>query len=371
MNELNIDALRKKVAELSASFKIVRRGAVEYVGRLDDGSDIAAPYEGYGKNVYRIDGTELLVNDWVSDQLDNMVGVTPRHKKAVKAASGETGIRDFRNYLASANSMVRPQQVALIANTHSKTVSGLVPIKKDPITSDSFFDFVELFTDKNGLYPVKYETNHDTCSGITIYFDSYKPEVQAVVPGDDFLINSYYLRWNLGQIELGRYYERLVCSNGQIRVIKHKDSRIYSVQEEDISRIIAIPGNTALADSDFDMFSNKAREAMQVRASLAELKYVAKHLENYMVDNESAMAIAPYSKESEMYLHAGYGCSAEEEHKMLASMSVWDLYNRVTDYASNNEFWSETDNRRGALQSEALNFLMKKRDIQSYTDIFG
>ena len=32
MNELNIDALRKKVAKLSASFKIVRRDAVEYVG---------------------------------------------------------------------------------------------------------------------------------------------------------------------------------------------------------------------------------------------------------------------------------------------------------------------------------------------------
>ena len=73
MNELNIDALRKKVAKLSASFKIVRRDAVEYVGRLDDGSDIAAPYEGYGKNVYRIDGVELLVNDRVSNQLDNMV----------------------------------------------------------------------------------------------------------------------------------------------------------------------------------------------------------------------------------------------------------------------------------------------------------
>lgn len=75
--------------------------------------------------------------------------------------------------------------------------------------------------------------------------------------------------------------------------------------------------------------------------------------------------------ESEMYLHAGYGCSAEEEHKMMVSMSIWDLYNRVTDYASNNEFWPETDNRRGALQSDALNFLMKKRDIQNYTDIFG
>ena len=51
-------------------------------------------------------------------------------------------------------------------------------------------------------------------------------------------------------------------------------------------------------------------------------------------------------------------------------MTVWELYNSVTDFASNNQDWDPTDNRRGILQGEALHFLMKNRDIKIYDDIF-
>jgi hypothetical protein len=56
---------------------------------------------------------------------------------------------------------------------------------------------------------------------------------------------------------------------------------------------------------------------------------------------------------------------------MKAGMSVWELYNGVTDYASNNTFWDRDDNRRGMLQEEALTFLMKQRDIKNYKDVFN
>ena len=52
-------------------------------------------------------------------------------------------------------------------------------------------------------------------------------------------------------------------------------------------------------------------------------------------------------------------------------MSAWDLYNAVTDYASNNTDWDASDNRRGMLQGEALRFLMRERDIKNYSDIFA
>ena len=55
-----------------------------------------------------------------------------------------------------------------------------------------------------------------------------------------------------------------------------------------------------------------------------------------------------------------------ELREMKAGMSVWELYNGVTDYASNNTFWDRDDSRRGMLQEEALTFLMKQRDIKNY-----
>ena len=138
MSEINLAELRQKVDRSANPYKVVRRDAIEYIGRLDDSSNVTAPYEGYGKNVYRVDGTELLVNDLVSKQLDKIIVLTPMQAKVVKNASGEAGVRDFRNYLATAGSMMKPVSVALIANPSSRTVSGLVPISEDPITSDAF-----------------------------------------------------------------------------------------------------------------------------------------------------------------------------------------------------------------------------------------
>ena len=132
MSEINLAELRQKVDRSANPYKVVRRDAIEYIGRLDDSSNVTAPYEGYGKNVYRVDGTELLVNDLVSKQLDKIIGLTPMQAKVVKNASGEAGVRDFRNYLATAGSMMKPVSVALIANPSSRTVSGWFPSVKTP-----------------------------------------------------------------------------------------------------------------------------------------------------------------------------------------------------------------------------------------------
>ena len=371
MSELNLTELRRKVNATASPYKVVRRDAVEYVGRLDDGSEISAPYEGYGKNVYRVEGTEVLVNDLVSRQLDEIIGLTPKQAKVVRNASGETGVRDFRNYLATAGSMIKPVSVVLIANPSSRTVSGLVPIKEDPITSDAFFDFLDLFLEKNQLAPVRYEMAYDIAAGLTLFLDSQNPDVRQIAPGEDFLVNSYYLKWNLGQIELGRYYERLVCSNGQTEIIRHKEARLTSLREEKIDGILDIPRDREFLTSSFERFGGKAREAMEVRASVAELKFVSEKLDAYLVDSRSAADIAPFGDELQRYADAGYDCESFHLKSMKASMSVWELYNAVTDYASNNPVWSREDNRRGMLQAEALKFLMRERDIRNYADIYA
>lgn len=371
MSEVNLSELRDRVERNASPYKVVRRDAVQYVGSLREDKDLKAPYEGYGSNVYRVDGAEVLVNDMVSRQLDEIIGLTPKQEKVVRNASGETGVRDFRNYLATAGSMFKPVSLALIANPSSRTVSGMIPIKEEPIPADAFFDFLELFLEKNGLYPSRYEMPYDIAAGLTLYLDSDRPEIRTIAPGEEFLVNSYYVKWNLGQIELGRYFERLVCTNGQTERVRHKDARIFSVQPDRISAMVDLPGNRELLSCAFERFRGKALEAMEVRASMAELKLVADKLDDFLVDSRSAMAIAPYGDQLQMYANAGYDPTPGMMKQMKAGMSVWELYNSVTDYASNNTVWPEDDNRRGMLQMSAFNFLLRERDIKKYEDIFA
>lgn len=60
-----------------------------------------------------------------------------------------------------------------------------------------------------------------------------------------------------------------------------------------------------------------------------------------------------------------------ELREMKAVMSVWELYNGVTDTHRIILLGDRDDNRRGMLQEEALTFLMKQRDIKNYKDVFN
>ncbi|MBR5396553.1 MAG: hypothetical protein IK145_01720, partial [Bacteroidales bacterium] len=327
MSEISISSLRFQMERAQSPYRIVRRDAIEYLGRLDDGNDITAPYEGFGKNVYKVNGIEVLVNDFVSKKLDAMIGLSSRQKKVVKAASGESGLRDFRNYLATATSFTKPVAVALIANPASRTVSGIVPIQQEEIPADAFFDFLEMFMEENRLVPVRREVAYDAAAGLTVYMDSMDPQVRQIAPGEDFRIDSYFLRWNVGRIELGRYYERLICSNGQTATISQSEAQIHSLQPEVVKNILEIPNRKELLDNSFDRFTTKALEAMEVRASMAELKLVSGKLDLYLVDRESSSRIAPYTEQLQLYADSGYRCDPSELREMKAGMSVWDLYN--------------------------------------------
>lgn len=361
----------KEQHQNDSPYKVVRRDAIEYVGRLDDGDAKTDSAAGFASNVYRVDGSEVLVSDSVSRQLDCLIGLKPRQARVVQKASGSEGIRVFRNYLATANSITKPVTVALVANPASHTVSGIIPIGTDVIPFDAFIDFAQMFTEKNGLVPVRQELAYDITNGVTIFLDGAEPEIRQFAPNEEFRINGYYLKWNLGQIELGRYFERLVCTNGQTVKIKEREARIQSLRAEAIQGFLAIPGRRDLLDESFRGFSFKALEAMEVKASMAELKLMSDKLDNYAVDSMSAAVIAPYKHQLNLYADFGYDVDNVNLRDMKAGMTVWELYNGVTDYASNTADWDADDNRRGMLQGEAYRFLMATRDIRNYKNVFG
>lgn len=364
--KMNLNELRSSLAAAACPFKVVMLDSIEYVGRVDDGSSSL-----HGKNVYKVEGNPIFVSDNVSRELDKQLCIAPKQAKIVKGASGESGIRDFRNYLAAAGSMSNPVKVALTANPATRTVTGIIPVEQDVIPADAFVDLAETFSDANNLYPERFECSYDMRSGISVYFNSNDPDVREVSTGDRILCNSYYLRWNLGKIELGRYFIRLVCMNGQTMTVRNRKAEITSLRPEPVKELLEVPRDVSLLDASFADFKGKVVEAMSTRASLSELKYVSDKLHKYMVEDDVSAKIAPFKDQMMRYCNSGFSVTKAGLAEMKASMTVWDLYNRITDFASNNNVWAPEDNRRGMLQTEAVNFLMRPRDIRSYADVFG
>lgn len=72
----------------------------------------------------------------------------------------------------------------------------------------------------------------------------------------------------------------------------------------------------------------------------------------------------------EMYATAGRKISLNQMKVYKSDINFWQLYNRLTQFASHNEQWTESDNRRNMLMGESMDFLLKKRDITEYVSIF-
>ena len=140
-----------------------------------------------GDDFYKIGDARIQVNPYVSSQLDSFIGLTREQASIVSKASGEAGIRDFRNYLAAANSITKPVKLALIGDPESRKIVSAVPIKDQMITAETFFDFAEMFMDKNGYEPKEFERSGTFGNGLTIYMDSHNPIVRQIAPDEDIM----------------------------------------------------------------------------------------------------------------------------------------------------------------------------------------
>ena len=269
-----------------------------------------------GEDFYQIGEAQVQVSPFVSSQLDKFIGLTQEQALIIRKASGESGIRDFRNYLAAANSISKPVKLALIGDPATKRVVSAVPIKGQMITAETFFDFAEMFMDKNGYLPQEFERSGTYGNGLTIYMDSVNPMVKQIAPDEDFMTDSLYMRWNQGEVEIGNYFVRLVCVNGQIQKIATPSARTHSLEPTQIGRILNLPSQGNLLESSFESFRRKALTAIDTRASMGELKYVSRLFDAYGVDEQTAEVISPYRRDLQAYADSAMTYLTAEHTKL-------------------------------------------------------
>ena len=157
--------------------------------------------EHIGGSFYKVDGVEMEVTPEVASDLDAFIGLSRKQAKTVETASGETGIRNFRNYLASAGSISRPMRLAIVGDRDTRRITKAVPLKDELITAEAFFDFAEMFMDRNGYSSRSCMIGADTGAEFSIILDSWHPEILAIRNDDEgFLTNSIYQSWRFGMM---------------------------------------------------------------------------------------------------------------------------------------------------------------------------
>lgn len=294
-------------------------------------------------NYYRIGDTSILVSDGVQHQLDELIGLTPRQRQGINETYGTNAITDFRNSIAMANCVDKPKRFALVANSKDSIVDGVVPLKDQAIPMESFFDLLEMFLDKHSYEINALESSRNGVYGITVILTPIHPQYDAFFGNDEFLTNGYYVKWNLGEMEVGNYYVRLVCANGAVETKMHSLARINNINDAKINEFLLSPNRSEIIRRNINRMKKIAVTASQTMASLNEVNYSKQLLTRHGVPEDIAEQLAPYTQLLNQYKEHECYQSIPLTHAK-SNINMWDLYNNLTEFATHNPLWSANDN---------------------------
>lgn len=259
-----------------------------------------------GENVYSMDGKEVTASCVFTDAYDRIIGIDSRQRKMVKEASGETRLTNYRNYINVASNMQKPKSVVVIASPQNRQLTEIVPIVDEYISPTLFFDFAEMMAEETGYTISDIKFNNLGTPHVTITYTNPQEHTHLFGPGEDFMMDGFYLAWTLSHVELGHYYERLVCSNGQTVREEHKDATVYKLSSNEIRKMIAQVKDKRFIAQGVEQFGKQFTVASTSRISLSEMGKAQKILIAQGIEKEQAETLIPYEETRSAYENAGY-----------------------------------------------------------------
>ena len=322
-----------------------------------------------GEDVYSIEGVEIPACETFTETYDRIIGIDNRQRNMVKEASGETGLKNYRNYINVASNIQKPKSVVVIASPQSRQLTNIIPIVDEYISPTLFFDFAEMMAEETGYTVSDIKWNNSGIPSIVITYTNPQGHTHLFGPGEDFMMDGFYLAWTPSNIELGHYYERLVCANGQTVREERKDATVYKLSSNEIHKMIAQVKSKRFFAQGVEQFEKLFAVASISRISLSEMGKAQKILISQGVEKEQAETLIPYENVRSAYEDAGY-YDRHKEHLMKGEGTIWDTYNVLTQFATNTQMWKPQDYRRINIMNDAVGLLKKKPDIVNYMDIY-
>lgn len=334
-------------------FKVVNRGELFSVG----------------DNAFNIGGIVLSTSPEVSNRIEKFIGVTHKQTETVGRTFGEQGMNNFRNYMTISSSYTETDSLALVADPANRTIKSVVPVKAKVIAPMAFFGFLEMFMDKNKYSPDSIEIDDDGI-GLVARLHPEDEKITVIGEDDNIIDNGLWFSWNPGEVDDGNYYIRQICSNGQTAMVRNELGKSFELDDKRLRQLLDIPQNDGFMSSTLSRFVEAAKIAMHTSASLREVGKAAQILRQCNVPEQKCMELAPIKQLEDEYSKAGYSIGGFNESSMKSNMSMWELHNSITQYASHTTDWSENDSRRTSLMMLVMKLLMAKRDIKEYVSIF-
>ena len=311
-----------------------------------------------------VDGVKIELTPFAFKRLLGRLRIPTAFAKRFSDGFGTDGLQQLVQMMKTMKSSKNDQTVTLLVDPRNKVITNILPAGYASISNEAFVDFAEGYINQYGL-EVK-DFGSDPNGGATI--NCVSPNSVFKVPGmSDEIFNTGVTFRNTPTrgLEVSPYLNRLVCSNGMTSTSFSETYGLHELTDKSISEFN--DHMISMASTGFQPvgLADKIKAANETDASIAEVQRAMSAMlsTDKKIDYEYMQRYLPINRVMKAYSDIGAEPSTftnKQLQNAKSGLSIWEVVNGITNFASNDERYNIDDHKTGNLMVSAGNLLMKK-----------
>ena len=317
-------------------------------------------------NLLRVGDTNIPMSSDAFKGICKSVGLPVGFDKTFAAAFGDKARQSLINRLKGAVQAKGNSTVSLVVNPHDKRIISVQKDPRDLVSNQTFVDTTRRLVDKYNLDVSDYSINSD--GGVVINAISFKNGWGLEgLKDEDFHGGITFSNSPAKGFQVSPFLHRLVCANGMIGTAFEETMSLGQMDGFTMEKFWNQLNQ--LADRGFKpvSFEKRVREAMNTRASLAELENAHDTLRSVSDAQHKELEnwIPYYTTRARFHGHGVDTAMLTTNQKKGAKTgtTVWDMINGITHFATHDNGFKMQDFDRRRLQVEASRLLVKPFDM--------
>ena len=321
-----------------------------------------------------VDGVKIEVTDKAFGKLLGRLRIPKAFAKRFSEGFGNDGLRQLITMMKSAKSSRNEQTVTLLVDPSNRKITDILPAGYASISNESFIDFSERYINQYNLGVTHMGSSQ--YGGTQI--NCVAPQGMFNVPGmtnEVFNTGVTFRNTPTRGLEVSPYLERLICANGMTSTAFAENYGLHNLNDKNINEFNEHMIRMASTNFQPVGLADNIKKANNTDASLAEMQRAASSILSLdkKVDYDYVQKYIPVERAFKAYSQLGADPNTFTKAQMKnakSGMSVWDLVNGMTNFASNDTKFNINEGKMGNLMVTAGNILCKKQyDTEGVLDI--
>lgn len=320
-----------------------------------------------------IDGVSIELTDKAFAKLLGRLRIPKAFANRFTAGFGTDGLRQLVSMMKAAKSSNNDQSVTLLVNPNTRKIINILPAGYASVSNESFFDFSSRYIDQYGL-----GVTHIGSDNGGSQINCISPNTMFAIPGmknENFQSGVMFRNTPDRGLEVSPFLSRLVCTNGITATTFQENYGLHSLNEKSIQEFNE--HMIRLASTGFQPvgLADKILKANSTVASLSEMQSAASAIMSVdeRIDYDYIQRYIPINRAFNAYESVGANPNEFTNAQLRnakSGMSVYDMINGMTNFASNDTRYQIDSAKMGRLMVTAGNILTKRNyDTESLLDV--